>query len=51
MVVAVPLVMGGEPKVSEDGTPVVEGSSIMGKIEPSQSQRADIPEVGARYDP
>merc|ERR1719171_2366057 len=32
MVVAVPLVMGGEPKVTEDGTPVVEGSSIMGKI-------------------
>jgi len=24
--------MGGEPKVSDDGTPVVEGSSIMGKI-------------------
>merc|ERR1740138_212733 len=32
MVVAVPLVMGGDPKVSDDGTPVVEGSSIMGKI-------------------
>jgi hypothetical protein len=32
MVVAVPLVMGGEPKVSDDGTPVVEGSSTMGKI-------------------
>jgi len=32
MVVAVPLVMGGEPKVSEDGTPVVEGSSTMGKV-------------------
>merc|ERR1719498_2368918 len=32
MVVLIPLVMGGEPKVTEDGTPVVEGSSIMGKI-------------------
>ena len=32
MVVAVPLVMGGEPKVSEDGTPIVEGSSMMGKV-------------------
>merc|ERR1719311_950035 len=32
MVVAVPLVMGGEPKVSEDGTPVVEGSSMLGKV-------------------
>jgi len=32
MVVAVPLVMGGEPKVSEDGTPVVEGSSTMGTV-------------------
>jgi len=32
MVVAVPLVMGGEPKVSEDGTPVVDGSSTMGKV-------------------
>jgi hypothetical protein len=32
MVVAVPLVMGGEPKVSEDGTPVVEGSSLLGKV-------------------
>jgi hypothetical protein len=31
MVVAVPLVMGGEPKVSEDGTPVIEGSSMLGK--------------------
>jgi len=31
MVVAVPIVMGGEPKVSEDGTPVVEGSSMLGK--------------------
>jgi hypothetical protein len=32
MVVAVPLVLGGEPKVDEDGTPIVEGSSgIMGK--------------------
>merc|ERR1719498_1610802 len=31
MVVAVPLVLGGEPKVSEDGTPIVEGSSAMGK--------------------
>merc|ERR1719409_1121240 len=32
MVVAVPLVMGGEPKVGEDGTPIVEGSSMMGKV-------------------
>jgi hypothetical protein len=32
MVVAVPIVMGGEPKVSEDGTPVVEGSSMVGKV-------------------
>jgi hypothetical protein len=32
MVVAVPLVMGGEPKVSEDGTPEVDGSSTMGKV-------------------
>jgi len=31
MVVAVPLLMGGEPKVSEDGTPEVEGSSGMAK--------------------
>ena len=32
MVVAVPLVLGGEPKVDEDGTPIIEGSSgIMGK--------------------
>jgi hypothetical protein len=31
MVVAVPLMMGGEPKVSEDGTPEVEGSSGMAK--------------------
>merc|ERR1719163_1753206 len=32
MVVAVPLVMGGEPKVSDDGTPVIEGSTLMGKV-------------------
>jgi hypothetical protein len=31
MVVAVPLVLGGEPKVDKDGTPIVEGSSMMGK--------------------
>merc|ERR1719335_285246 len=32
MVVAVPLVMGAPAKVSEDGTPVVDGSSLMGKV-------------------
>jgi len=32
MVVAIPLVMGGEPKVSEDGTPEVEGNSTMAKV-------------------
>merc|ERR1719498_2275325 len=32
MVVLIPLVMGGEPKVTEDGTPEVDGSSMMGKV-------------------
>jgi hypothetical protein len=32
MVVAVPLILGGEPKVDKDGTPIVEGNSTMGKI-------------------
>merc|ERR1719218_390095 len=32
MVVAVPLVMGGEPKVDSDGTPIVEGGGMMGKV-------------------
>ena len=32
--------MGGEPKVSEDGTPVVEGSSTMGTV---FSLASDIP--------
>jgi len=31
MVVAVPIVLGGEPKVDKDGTPIVEGSGMMGK--------------------
>jgi len=32
MVVLVPLVLGGEPKVDKDGTPIVEGSGLMGKV-------------------
>merc|ERR1719271_2369186 len=32
MVVAVPLVMGGEPKVSDDGTPEVDGSTGIAKF-------------------
>ena len=32
MVVAIPLVLGGEPKVSKDGTPEVEGDSMMAKV-------------------
>jgi len=32
MVIAIPLVLGGEPKVSEDGTPEVEGSSGIAKF-------------------
>merc|ERR1719240_842728 len=31
MVVAVPIVLGCEPKVDKDGTPIVEGSGMMGK--------------------
>jgi len=32
MVVAVPLVMGGEPKVGKDGTPEFDGSGLAGKV-------------------
>ena len=32
MVVLVPVVLGGEPKVDKDGTPIVEGSGLMGKV-------------------
>jgi len=32
MVIAIPLVLGGEPKVSEDGTPEVEGSTGIAKF-------------------
>ena len=32
MVVAIPLMLGGEPKVSKDGTPEVEGDSMMAKV-------------------
>jgi hypothetical protein len=32
MVISIPLVLGGEPKVSEDGTPVVEGSTGIAKF-------------------
>jgi len=32
MVVAIPSVLGGEPKVSKDGTPEVEGDSTMAKV-------------------
>merc|ERR1719454_2471292 len=32
MVVAIPLVMGGEAKAGEDGTPEVEGSSTMAQV-------------------
>merc|ERR1719377_118931 len=32
MVVAIPLVMGGEPKVGEDGTPEVEGNSAIAQV-------------------
>merc|ERR1719506_3332576 len=32
MVVAIPLVLGGEPKVSKDGTPQVEGNSTLAQV-------------------